>query len=188
MLQRHRQHGGLSLPNFQFYYWAANIRSMLYWKDLPSHDTAPKWLQLENLSCGSTSLYALLCSKLPLSEPIFRYTPNPVVKHSFKIWTQFRFFLLNDLSIYAPIVRNHLFTPSITDGAFDVWLKRGVTTIRDMFIDNTFMSFDQLWLKFNISRSHFFKKIFATPQFYISILHLFPITTTQLSFRFHFET
>lgn len=31
MLQWHREYGGLSLPNFQYYYWSANIRAMLHW-------------------------------------------------------------------------------------------------------------------------------------------------------------
>ena len=90
MLQRHRQHGGLSLPNFQIYYWSANIKVMLCWKELSSQGTVPKWLQLENASCGPTSLYALLCSKLPQTEPVSKYSSNPIIKHSVKIWTQIR--------------------------------------------------------------------------------------------------
>lgn len=153
MLQRLRQHGGLSLPNFQFYYWAANIKAMLYWKESSAND---KWLQLENSSCCHTSLYSLLCTRLPLLDPISKYSSNPIVKHSFRIWIQFRrFFSLKDLSLCAPIVRNHLFAPSTTDKAFYEWVKRGITTIEDLFIDNTFISFDQLMLKFNIPRLHF---------------------------------
>ncbi len=158
ILQRPLQHGGLSLLNFQFYYWAANIRTMLYWKESPSSNTTPKWLQLENLSCCPVSLYSSLCSKLPFLEPISKYTSNPVVKHSFKICTQFRrFFSLNDLSICAPILRNHRFAPSNIEGAFNEWVKRGVATIENLFIDNAFISFDQLMLKFNIPCSHFFR-------------------------------
>uniref|UniRef100_A0AAR2M0N9 Reverse transcriptase domain-containing protein n=1 Tax=Pygocentrus nattereri TaxID=42514 RepID=A0AAR2M0N9_PYGNA len=57
ILQRHREHGGLSLPNFQYYYWAANARSMLYW--FKSYIDGPEWLSLENLSCQPASLHAL---------------------------------------------------------------------------------------------------------------------------------
>lgn len=118
VLQRHREHGGLSLPFFFFAifstenYWAANVCAMLYWFN--SHTGGPKWLSLENLSCHPASLHALLCSTLPSPHPIYKYSMNPVVKHSFKIWGQFRkHFSLNDVSVYAPIVRNHMFTPSI---------------------------------------------------------------------------
>lgn len=77
---------------------------------------------------------------------------------SYCVTSQFRqSFSLNNFSIYTSIVRNHLFTPPIIDGAFDVWVKRGITTLRDLFIDNTFKSFDQLVLKFNLPRSHFFR-------------------------------
>ncbi len=85
ILQRHREHGGLSLPNIQYYYWAANIRAMLYWVN-SLNNSGPHWLSLENMSCRPASLHALLCSKFPSPEPIFKFSSNPVVKHSFKIW------------------------------------------------------------------------------------------------------
>lgn len=158
MLQRHREHGGLSLPNFQIYYWAANIKVMLYWKELPSQGNVPKWLQLEDLSCDPTSLRALLCSKLPLAEPVSKYTSNPIIKHSVKIWTQFRrSFSLTNFSISAPIVRNHSFKPSIIDGAFNIWTRKGITSIKDLFSEGVFMSFEQVRLKFDIPHSHFFR-------------------------------
>ena len=113
---------------------------------------------MENSTCLHTSLHSLLCSKLPLSESISKYTSNPIVKHSFRILTQFRRgFSLKDLPTCAPIIRNHQFTPSVTDGAFHEWANRGVATIENLFINNTFASFDQLKLKFNIPNSHFFR-------------------------------
>lgn len=158
MLQRHHRNGGFSLPNFQYYYWAANIRNLLHWKEFPDLNTAPKWLQLENLSCNSSSLSALLSSKLPLLDPISKYSSNPIIKHSFRIWTQFRrLFAQKDISIYAPITKNHLFKPSVMDNTFDSWVKGGVLTIGHLFINNSFASFDQLISKFSIPRSHFFK-------------------------------
>ncbi len=66
ILQRHRSCGGLSLPNFQQYYWASNIKFMLYWVN-PSD--SPAWLLLEKASCKS-ALSALLCTKIPLSDPV----------------------------------------------------------------------------------------------------------------------
>lgn len=55
-LQRCKFNGGLSLPNFQMYYWAAHIQKFLYWNkavDLP-------WCNLETHSCISCSLIAYL--------------------------------------------------------------------------------------------------------------------------------
>lgn len=62
ILQRNKEHGGLSLPNFQYYYWAANARALLYWLKIPLKN-GPKWLSLENVSCHSGSLCSLLCLK-----------------------------------------------------------------------------------------------------------------------------
>ncbi len=118
ILQRHRSCGGLSLPNFQQYYWASNIKFMLYWVN-PSD--SPAWLLLEKASCKS-ALSALLCTKIPISDPVSRHSLNSVVRASFKIWNQFRrAFSLTDLSMQAPIMRNHMFPPSITDAAFNCW-------------------------------------------------------------------
>uniref|UniRef100_A0A3P9H232 Reverse transcriptase domain-containing protein n=1 Tax=Oryzias latipes TaxID=8090 RepID=A0A3P9H232_ORYLA len=159
VLQQHRKHGGLSLPNFQLYYWAANIRAMLHWKVIHSPTlTPPAWLCMENSSCLCTSPFSLLCSKLPYPEPLSKYTSNPVVQYSLKIWAQFRrVFSLKDLSKLAPVFRNHQFIPSTSDEAFHEWSRRGVCLIDDLFIDNTFACFDQLLVKFNIPRSHFFR-------------------------------
>uniref|UniRef100_A0AAR2IWT2 Reverse transcriptase domain-containing protein n=1 Tax=Pygocentrus nattereri TaxID=42514 RepID=A0AAR2IWT2_PYGNA len=58
ILQRHREHGGLSLPNFQYYYWAAN-NVMLYWfksyiEDLATGITEDVWQSiLKNIHLSS---------------------------------------------------------------------------------------------------------------------------------------
>lgn len=158
ILQRHRLHGGLGLPNFRFYYWAANISIMLHWKHYSLDNTPPKWLLLEGISCRSASLHALLCSKLPFSESISTYSANPIVKHSLKIWAQFRrSFSLNDFSIHAPITKNNMFAPSMTDEAYDGWAQRGLIKLSNMYDEGNCMSFEQLRLKYNIPRTHFFR-------------------------------
>lgn len=74
--------GGMALPNFLYYYWAVNIRVLLYWMDNNNDNTDSEWLNLEEASINSTSLKALLCSKLPFTQPISNLTSNPVVLHS----------------------------------------------------------------------------------------------------------
>jgi len=157
ILQRPRLQGGMALPNFLYYYWAANIRALMYWKSDINNDT-PKWLILENASCGLTSLPALLCCELPLVKPISHYTINPTVAQSVKIWNQFRkSFALRGLSLSAPIAKNHMFIPSILDGAFGIWCRNGISSLQDLYVDNNFASFEQLVNKFDIPRSHFFR-------------------------------
>lgn len=157
ILQLHKKHGGFSLPNFQYYYWASNIRSMLYWPH-SSHIGSSKWLKLENMSCSFASLHSLLCSRLPLSQPLSKFSTNPVIKHSVKIWTQFRrSFGLNEPSTRSPIVKNHMFLPSIIDDYFAVWKTCGLNSLKDMFVDGVFASFQQVKTNFGVPDSHFFR-------------------------------
>ena len=156
ILQRTRTMGGMALPNFMYYYWAANIRALRYW--LRSDTTAPAWTILERASVESTSLAALLCSKLPFTQPISSFTSNPIITHSIKIWNQVRrSFSLKDLSMAAPIAKNHMFTPSLMDEAFDAWSRKGVVSLSDLYIDGNFASFEQLVQKYNIPKSNFFR-------------------------------
>ena len=83
---------------------------------LYSPDSDTEWLNLEGASLNFTSLKALLCSKLPFTQPISDFTSNPVVLHSIKIWNQVRrAFSLRDLSQATPITKNHMFAPSLID-------------------------------------------------------------------------
>ena len=146
----------MALPNFIHYYWVANIRALLYW--MKSDGTDPKWVVLERSSINSTSLEALLCSNLPFKQPISTFTSNPIITHSVKIWNQFRrTFNISDLSHVAPIVKNHMFPPSVTDKVFNIWFNKGICTLYDLYVENTFASFEQLSRKFIIHKSHFYR-------------------------------
>ena len=156
ILQRPRRAGGLALPNFLFYYWAANIKAILFWRE--RDDTTLPWVNMENASTGPVSLISLLCAKLPLLRPVSSFSLNPLVIHSLKIWYQFRrHFALNELSLVAPPQGHCMFAPSITDGAFSMLSKYGIMSMYDLFCDNVFSSFEQLVEKFNIPRAYFYR-------------------------------
>lgn len=151
-LQRHRSEGGLALPNFRYYYWAANIQKVVLWIQTPETD----WCQNEANSCISTSLLALVTSRLPLSPA--RYSSNPIVVSTLRIWAQFRLhFGLRGLSSLSPICNNHLFAPAGQDSAFSFWQRAGLTNIKDLYIDGVFATFEDLSKKFNFPRSHLFR-------------------------------
>ncbi len=84
LLQKNRLSGGLSLPNFMYYYWAANIQKLVFWVQ----DSSLPWCSLEAKSCVSSSLPAMVFSSLPMSPS--HYTDNPIVRSSLKIFFQFR--------------------------------------------------------------------------------------------------
>lgn len=57
----------------------------------------------------------------------------------------------------SPIVNNRLFTPSYTDLTFKFWRDKGMTKLRDLYDQGTFMSFTELQKKFDLPRSHLFR-------------------------------
>lgn len=151
-LQRHRSRGGLGLPNLQFYYWAANCQKILYW--CQSSDMV--WCEAENNSCLSTSLPALVTSKLPLS--ISTYTSNPIVINTLRIWQQIRKHMgSSDFSIQAPICHNHLFLPAKIDATFLQWKRQGLFRFKDFYKEGVFASFNDMCEKFNVNRSSHFR-------------------------------
>ena len=152
ILQCSKPLGGLALPNFLYYYWAANIQKLSLWMC-----AAPcNWCQMEAKSCRSTSLPALVCSSLPL--PFSRYTSNPIVLSSLKIWSQFRrHFKFETPSTLAPLTNNHMFAPSTIDCAFHRWSRNGIRTVRDLYESNIFSSFQMLRDKYALPGSDLFR-------------------------------
>ncbi len=127
-LQRHKKDGGLGLPNFLIYYWAANISKIHSWYNSPNID----WCRLEAQFFFTSSLSALVCA--PLSSRPSKDTTNPVVCTSLRIWRQFRqHFKLAAASVFGPIYSNHLFPPSTLDSAYVLWKNRGLLHVSDLF-------------------------------------------------------
>lgn len=138
-LQRFTLSGGLSLPNFLYYLWSAHIHKLTYW--LQSHKL--KWCKLQSQSCTLSSLEALVSSSLPIT--FARFTKNPVVLSTLKIWSQYRnHFKLASASITMPTINNHLFPPVLADATYALWNNCGVKTFKDLFKDGTFQSFS-IW-------------------------------------------
>lgn len=144
--------GGMALLSFMYYYWAANIRVWLYWL----RTSMPSWVTLERASITSSSSAALLSSQLPFQQPISTYSSNPVVVHTVKIRNQCRrSFGFTRLWFNGPVTKNHMFIPSVTDEAFNIWALNGLHSLYNLYIDNKFASFEQLVEKFNIQKSGF---------------------------------
>ena len=152
-LQRQRLEGGLALPNFRSYYWSANIHKIMYWMQSP--DT--NWCELESRSCVSTSLPALVSSNIPVK--IKHYTSNPVVISTLKIWNQFRrhINIKQTLILQNPICNNHNFLPAKLDQMFAVWHGKGLRTLSDFYVNETFSSFNDLRSKYDLPQTDFFR-------------------------------
>lgn len=158
VIQSPKQLGGLASPNFLFYYWAANIRSILFWCEghFGLSDWVPAWTAVEIDCARPISLVALLCA--PLASIVNRSFTNPVINASLRIWRQFRLhFGLQSPSANMPVTANPLFPPSTMDSAFLFWHKVGIKKICDLYDDGIFCSFTQVCIKFPLLKSHFFR-------------------------------
>lgn len=152
LLRRSRERGGLGLPDFRYYYWAANLHKIVLWLS----DEESNWCTLEAGSCVSSSLRALVCSSLPLSPS--EYSSNPVVISTLKIWAQMRKrFGWTSLCLLTPICNNHLFLPAQIDSSFASWGRKGLRYMCNLYIEGQFASFNDLRETFELRRSDQFR-------------------------------
>ena len=80
------------------------------------------------------------------------------IPNCLNIWSQLKRHLgLQSISLLSPVHSNPLFTPSINDQAFAAWRDLGVVSVKDLYIEGIFASFDQLVGVFKLQRSHFFR-------------------------------
>ena len=156
-LQKSKMLGGFSLPVFQHYYWATNLRVLIYWQNQSpqSISDAPKWLQFESQAVGNSSLSALLFSK---EFPSHIVGDNFVLENSLQILKQIKRVLsVPELSVYSPICYNHTFIPPLSDTAFTYWREKGLISFADLYINNRFAAFNELKEAFSLPQAHFFR-------------------------------
>lgn len=162
-LERPKSEGGLGLPNFLHYNWAANISKLTYW--VFSDIDGPVWATMELTSHTSTSQTSLLSapSTACTNTKIFS---NLVVFNSIKInyntkynTIQFRkHFNFNQMNGFSPLLLNH---HTLTNRLKFCWL---APTQINLILDNSIMS------------SEFLRKEHDLPIFQIS-------SSSQLCFQ-----
>ncbi len=81
-----------------------------------------------------------------------------LINNSLRIWRQIsKTFKLPNTSLFAPISCNHAFKPSLLDPVFTDWARKGILTLRDLYMDKSFATFSQLKEKYDLPSSHFFR-------------------------------
>lgn len=158
-LEKSKEMGGLAMPVFQHYYWAANVRALMYWsKDSQYHietDDFPTWIHMESHSVIKSSLPALLLSNL--NTPLKSITKHFVVHSSLRILKQIKKFLgITRPSVHSSICKNHNFTPGLSNRIFQLWNNKGLSTFNDLYTDGRFASFEHLLGRYSLSHSHFY--------------------------------
>ena len=145
--------GGLKLPNFQYYYWAAQLRAAVYWF---SKDSVPSWINIELASAGGLSLDNFLYSA-PLKK--LKKVPNPLVRNTIQIWFETHKYMKDTplLSYLSPIWKNSNFPPASNDGGFKIWFTKGITKIGSLYKRKNMLSWEELKRDYDLPRSHFLK-------------------------------
>lgn len=155
-LQRHKHQGGLGLPSFINYYWAANVHKIQFWMSPKPAEDQPLWALMERSASAPVNLAALICAPAPLSKK--HLTTNPIVNATLRIWSQFRLHFKHKTTLpSSPIVGNPLFPPSLLDTTFLKWSAGGLACVKDFFVDGTFITFQLATQKYSIPNSHFFR-------------------------------
>lgn len=138
-LQKSRSEGGLGLPVFKHYYWAANVRALMFWQQgsLDSQTpVTPLWLKMEANSVNSSSLPAMLFSKFKNAQPYKNLCF--VVKQSVRILNQVRCFLkLPNTSVQTPLCLNHGFLPPWHDIKIYPWSMTFMIFVRALLSPST---------------------------------------------------
>lgn len=113
-------------------------------------------ISFETESCSSSSPLPSLCTYFSKKSNYF--SSNPVTKHSLRIWRQFRKRLnLTHTSGFLPLIHNDIFPAAQSDSASRSWYDSGIVFFKDLFVGNTFISFEFLRKDFTLPQVHFFR-------------------------------
>lgn len=147
--------GGLGLPNLQYYYWAAQLRTVLSWL-LERPDSY--WVQIE----------AGYVDPLPLNSVIFIKHFNKIksmgqiftVVNTLSAWKDCsrKFGTVKCISVYSPIYQNPDLKKYLSAIDVSTWRHLGITQLKDLFHKNRQLkAFQELRAEFNIPNSDFLK-------------------------------
>lgn len=105
--------GGLKCPNLQWYYWAAQLRSIMFYF---SSETPTK-LEAHSVTSGLPLHLYIYSADL---KHLRKTTTNPIVMNMINVWYDIKKYMgiENKLSCFTPIWGNANFTPGSSDEGF----------------------------------------------------------------------
>lgn len=96
-------------------------------------------------------IFSASSAHFPIPTNPSQFTQNPVVHSTLRIWYQFRgHFEFTSPSTLTPVLRNHLFKPSLSDSSFSVWHEKGLKSFKNLYKNNVFCSFTELSARFRL--------------------------------------
>lgn len=113
--------GGLKCPNPLWYYWAAQLRTMMFYF---SEENVPLWREMEGDALKLPLPIYLYSAK---SKKLKNNTKDPMAKNMISVWQQVKKYLQvsDSLSVFSPIWENDHFPQEEVRGGFKFGRNRG---------------------------------------------------------------
>ena len=152
-LQNSRKAGGLSVPNFERYYFSFMLRPLLRWFD--NDDNVP-WVNMEKHIVSPYTFKDILFSGF---SPSFCQTKfGPIVAHSIYVWRYIAQLGQWDTKWHldTPIFDNNSLLLGGKPIRFPNWQKKGIHKLSDIYSESGLRSFQELKQIYNIPGTSFF--------------------------------
>lgn len=167
ILQLKKEKGGRALPCLQDYYYAAQLKPLVYWC---SPNCESKWKCLE-----TTQL------KIPIQSIIGNKNQAEKYYNSLNQWTVFTlklwFKVLRKLQIEKQarvlnwIACDPEFEPARLDGGFKQWVRRGITSFCSLISNSKFQSYESISATFGLEKQDFHRYL-QVRDYYIKKLQI----------------
>lgn len=145
--------GGMVLPHFQLYDWESNLRASTDWLQTRANNEPPAWVQMEADASLPLSLSAWLCSTMSFTPR--RASPAPPHIRLCVYGLRCGDTLAGRPADFVPLSWQTIISPSLKHDSVLVWREKGNVSFEDLYIADTFASFDQLRAQFDLPKSRF---------------------------------
>ena len=147
-LQASYANGGLKLPNFRFYYIAAQFRSIWCW--LHSEGNEARWLSIEQQELKNIPLNII--PFLGSRKELLKLTKNPIILNSFNAWHESHSIIGSNISLLrkTPFWKNPRIPYPGSDSTLQKWVDSGIKTVDNLYRNNIITSFQQLSEQFDL--------------------------------------
>lgn len=167
ILQLKKERGGRALPYLQDYYYAAQLKPLVYWC-APNYES--KWKSLE-ITQIDTPIQSIIGNK---SQAERHYKSlNQWTQFTLKLW----FKVLRKLQIEKEagvlnwIAYDPEFEPARLDGVFKQWVGRGLTSFCSLISNSEFQSFKTISDTFGLEKQDFHRYL-QVRDYYIKKLQI----------------
>uniref|UniRef100_A0A9J7ZM10 Reverse transcriptase n=1 Tax=Cyprinus carpio carpio TaxID=630221 RepID=A0A9J7ZM10_CYPCA len=151
-MQRKKLDGGLSLPNFELYNLAFQIRGIRIWVN---SDSPVPWRVLE-----ANIIHPVRLQDLPFSgiSKSLKKTYGPIIEYLLDAWKKVEK-IMGGPFLYTkttPLWHNNRLCTGNKPFVFKTWSDAGVHTLNDIYCDNGLKSFQDLSAEFSLPGFSFF--------------------------------